>query len=197
MDTTPTTQDHGQIVTKAEADELRERIENFLKHVNQPPRVIKANQFAGGARYVPIEEMEMSLDELFVGQWETRIIPPGAKLIGNAIVYDLEIRFRHPVTGNWLTRAGSGSCKIELRAHKKDRNGNIIERGAEHALDFEKINSSALERNVPSAKAMAFRNACQSIGQMFGRDLNRDEARQYSSIYSNAKAKRQASREQS
>jgi len=189
--TTPTTTTQNKVISKSEADNVRKRIEGFVSVMNRAPRVIKSNDFAGGAKYVPIEEMEMALDEFFVGQWETRAVGQGAKLIGNAIVYDIELRVLHPVTGNWLTRCGTGSCKIELQATRKDKQtGKVYQQGAAHALDFEKMNASALERNVPAAKAMAFRNACLSLGKLFGRDLNRDEGRSYNPIYSNAMAAR-------
>lgn len=157
-----------------EINQIRKRLEDFTKAIHKDPQNIKANKYSGGAQYVPIEELEMLMDEIFLGHWKTRTIG-AARVVGDSIAYDLEVDFLHPVSGIWLTRSGSGAVPLELKAGQN---------GAIHRLDFEKINAKAIQKNAPAAKAMAFRNAVQSIGRIFGRDLNRDAARHYEKKYS-------------
>lgn len=175
---------HHNAIDRADSlQDMRAKLENFTKATHKDPNVVKSNQYSGGAQYVPIEELEMLMDEIFLGHWKTRTIE-AARVVGDSIAYDLEVDYLHPVSGVWLTRAGSGAVPIELEGDKKDRQGNILSKGALNRLDFEKINSKAIHKNAPAAKAMAFRNAVQSIARMFGRDLNRDKARHYEKKYS-------------
>lgn len=182
-------QNHAAAIPE-ELDLIRKRIENWTKAVHKDPQNVKANKYSQGAQYVPIEELEMLMDEIFLGHWKSRTIS-AARVVGDSIAYDLEVDFLHPVSGIWLTRAGSGAIPIELEGDKKDGNGNILSKGALNRLDFEKINSKAIHKNAPAAKAMAFRNAVQSIGRIFGRDLNRDAARHYEKKYSKKLLKKQ------
>ena len=160
-------------------EEIRQKLESFNKAIHRAPKgPVKVNQQAGGSKYVPIEELEMLMDEIFMGHWQSKAVGGGAKIVGNSVVYDIEVSFLHPVSGMWITRAGSGAVPIQLKSQNHQG-------GARHALDFERINPMAIQKNAPAAKAYAFRNAVQSIGRMFGRDLNRDSGRTYNSIYSN------------
>ena len=146
-------------------DELRERCMNFDKVKNRKPRKEreKVNTYANNAKYYEVGFMEMKMDELFLGHWET--IPVGqVQVIGNSVVYDMKIRFLHPVTGVWIERAGTGCVEIQL-----DGNG--------------RAKNKALAKGVGAAKTMAFKNAVKSIGRAFGRDLNRSFEDEYERLY--------------
>ena len=41
-------------------------------------------------------------------------------------------------------------------------------------MDVTQIKADAIQKGLPAAKAMAVKNAAQSLGVVFGRDLNRD-----------------------
>ncbi len=97
------------------------------------------------------------MDLLFFGQWACKLVGQ-PQILGNSCVVSVEVSFLHPTTGNWLTRAGTGAQDVQC-----DSNGRAL--------------GKALIKAVPSAKSIAFKNACKSIGKKFGRDLNRqDEA---------------------
>lgn len=177
----------SEAITRGDTLEtIREKLEFFNKAIHRNPTgPIKTNTEAGGSKYIPIEELEMMMDEIFMGHWQTKTVGSGAKVVGNSVVYDLEVSFLHPISGMWITRSGSGAVPIQLKSQRHQG-------GARHALDFERINPMAIQKNAPAAKAYAFRNAVQSIGRMFGRDLNRDHGRIYNSIYTNKKEVRDA-----
>ena len=131
--------------------------ENFGELLNKPPKAskIKRNKFANNAKYLSISEYEMKMDLMFFGQWSSKLVGQ-PQILGNSCVVSVEVSFLHPTTGNWLTRAGTGAQDVQC-----DSNGRAL--------------GKALIKAVPSAKSIAFKNACKSIGKMFGRDLNRED----------------------
>jgi len=150
--------------------DIPKNIEGFLGLMNHKPNrsAIKTNKFANNAQYLPIEYYEMKLDEIFLGLWRSRCIGEGARVMGNAIIYDIEVDFFHPIYKQWLTRAGTGAVEIQLDAETK------------------LVKGKALQKNAPAAKAEAFKNACKSIGRLFGRDLNRKDSKDFTFIYGQA-----------
>lgn len=134
-------------------------VENFNSLLNKKPKPgrVKTNQYANNAKYIPVSDVEMDMDKLFFGQWSSEMVGQ-PQILGNSVVVTLEVTFLHPVTGNWLKRVGTGAQDVQT-----DSSG--------------RAKSKALIKAVPSAKSIAFKNACKSIGKLFGRDLNRsDEA---------------------
>lgn len=155
------------VIISEDVQQNRLRCESFLKTINRKPResFIKKNIYANNSKYQGISHIETQLDKMFMGLWETRHIG-GAQIVGgHSVIYDIEIRFFHPVLQQWINRCGSGACELE-----KGTNGQV--------------KPKALEKGVPSAKTMAFKNAAKSIGKMFGRDLNRVIEDDYEAIYS-------------
>lgn len=110
--------------------------------------------------YLPISKLEMLLDEYFFGQWSTSNIQ--TQVFANEILVSLELTLVHPVTGWVITRLGAASIPIQ-----QDKGAKVT--------DVEAKKKNALVKNFPAAKAMAFKNACKTLGKMFGRDLNRDD----------------------
>ena len=49
-------------------------------------------------------------------------------------------------------------------------------------MSFSTIKSDAIRKNAPAAKSQALRNAAQSLGAIFGRNLNRDDIADYQPI---------------
>jgi hypothetical protein len=139
---------------------------NFIKTVNDIPegREVKVNKFADNSKYIPISFLEMKLDELFIGLWQTENFK--TQIVANEIIGSLELSYLHPNFKVWIKRVGVGGVLIR---QKKDAN----------ITDIEAKIKNALTMDYPHLKAMCFRNACQSIGKLFGRDLNRE----YADIY--------------
>jgi len=140
--------------------------DDFCTMVNKKPspKAIKVNKFANNSQYVEIGYMEMKLDQVTKGLWATEVLD--TKLIGNSICVTVRVRFFHWHFKTWLHRDGVGACPIEVKSGSSP-------------VDFSQINSKAISKNLPVAKSEAFKNACKSIGNLFGRHLNREFQHDY------------------
>jgi len=140
--------------------EQRHAAQNFLKRINKPvtPKEIKVNKFANDSKYIPISFIETRLDQYFFGFWET--VNFRTQVIVNEVVGSIDLRVKHPVTGEWLTRTGAAGVPIQMKS------GSGVTQVAE------KIHNT-LVKDYPHLKAMCVLNACKSLGKLFGRDLNR------------------------
>lgn len=183
------TQNNGLAKTEnksvAKPDESKEFYSKLFafnkKYLNASPdpKWIKTNQ---GVKYLPIRIVENLLASIF-GIWQAEMIGR-PQILGNSVEVSVHLKVYHPVLREWITYPGTGAVPIQLRATKKDKQGNVIgEKGAEHPLDFEKIISTALHKNVPSALSFAINNAAKKIGKVFGSDLNSDEITETYKVY--------------
>ena len=149
--------------------EWRKRLQGFTARLNVEPNPaeVKTNPHANNTRYIPISHLEMALDEYFFGLWE--IVNFRWERLGNEICGALELRVFHPTANIWITRTGSAATQIRLQ------------KGAQ-SFEIEKKFVNSLEMDFPHLKADCLRNACQSLGKSFGRDLNRKEVDAYKPI---------------
>jgi len=150
---------------------IRNKAQNFLKILHKAPdaKNIKANKAANNSKYLPISFLEMKLDEMFFGIWQTKNFT--YQTIANELVGSIELQFFHPVIKEWLSRIGAGAVQIQLKSKEKGGSGDITN------IKDKYINT--LTKDFPHLKAECFRNACISIGKSFGRDLNREFEDQY------------------
>jgi hypothetical protein len=141
-------------------NEERAKAQNFLKLLNKPVTIsqIKVNKFANDSKYIPISFIETRLDQYFFGFWET--VNFRTQVIVNEVVGSIDLRVKHPVTGEWLTRTGAAGVPIQMKS------------GSGVTQVSEKIHNT-LVKDYPHLKAMCVLNAVKSLGKMFGRDLNR------------------------
>jgi hypothetical protein len=139
---------------------MRGNLQNFLKRINQDPNPaeVQVNAHAGNTKYLPISYLEMQLDEYFFGLWETRDFR--FERMGNEIMGSLTLRVFHPVALQWIERQGVAATMIRLKSGSK-------------SYELENKIANALEMDAPHLKADCLRNAVQSLGKLFGRDLNR------------------------
>lgn len=137
-------------------------IEEFQKLLNKQPlkQEIKKNEYAGNSQYLPIGFIEKHLDESFAGLWSTT--EPKIEIVANSVVCTITLKAFHPTAQVWIERGGVGAVPIQLNKGEKE-------------LNFVTIKSDAIRKNAPAAKSMAMRNAAQSLGRVFGRDLNRED----------------------
>lgn len=133
-------------------------LEDFNRLLNKPVPA-KHQNIHQGATYVPVGYMETTLDSLYFGLWQTKNITVDVKT--NEIVATLELGVFHPVLKQWIWRAGTGSVPIQQRS------------GSQISSMVDTKIKNAIQKNAPAAKAFAFKNAAQSLGTVFGRDLNR------------------------
>ena len=139
--------DHA--ITEAEFKPL---LDAFQVKLNEKPdpQIIKTFH---GVKYIPIEIIEGMLDKYFQGAWEITNLHYSIEI--NSVVVSLDVKVFHPVRHIWITRSGIGSVPVQM-----DSQSNTIK-------------PMALQKNLPAAKAIAFKNAAQSLGRLFGRNINR------------------------
>lgn len=129
---------------------------NQLLSVQPRPKEVGIMQ---GNEYVPIQVQEAKLDDIYNGLWQVRNM--SIQLIANEVVTSLELGVFHPIAKEWIWRSGIGSVPVQQAKGSKIRD----------MVDTKIPN--ALQKNAPASKAFAFKNACQSLGVTFGRELNR------------------------
>jgi hypothetical protein len=153
-------------------EEERMRLQNFLQRLQQEPSVIEKTP-DGRANTVPISHIEMTLDELYFGMWSTENFK--WQVISNEIVGSLELVVTNPVNNTQIRRIGSASIQIMVDAIpqeiKQDR-----EKAKQWQLDAQNKKANALDMGFPKLKAECLKNASQSLGKVFGRDINRKKS---------------------
>lgn len=142
-------------------DSHKDTLNLFLKKTGTKPKEsnLKTNKFANNSKYLEIGYLEMQLDRIFYGLWSLKIID--CKQILNSVQVTVELSVFHPIALTWIARTGIGAKEIQLKKDTRD-------------FVAENLSSKCLERDIPIAKAEAFKNACKSLGNSFGRHLNRD-----------------------
>ena len=165
---------HPLEVITIEKDTL-EKLQSFQKmylHKPQNSKETKVNKFANDSEYLPISFLEMSLDEIFFGLWQTKNFQ--SQPIANEIVGSLELWYFHPVAKTWLCRIGSAAVQVQMKSPDNGGDGDIT--------NIRNKITNTLTKDYPHLKADCFRNACLSLGKAFGRDLNRKFEDQYNPI---------------
>lgn len=146
------------------------QLQDFMKRLNQEPDPKELGKTPDGkARTLPISFVEMTLDELFLGQWETS--EPTYQQVFNEVVGSLVLTVWHPITNRPIRRVGFASVVIT-----QDKDATISEFNATKK-------KNALDLSFPKLKSECTKNAAQSLGKIFGRDLNRKDADIYQPIF--------------
>lgn len=140
-------------------DEFKLKMERFLKSLENPPRNVKKDKLRG-FEYIGISQIEVQLDTIFFGLWQTEITQ--CLIVGNEIVMNGKLGIFHPIAKEWIWRAGSGSAMI------RQNKGAAIS-------DIDSKIKNGVEMDAPHAKASMIKNAAQSFGNIFGRNLRRKE----------------------
>lgn len=142
------------------------QLQDFQKKLNLEPNPEELDKTADGkARTLPISFIEMTLDEIYLGQWETS--EPTYQQIFNEVVGSLVLTVWHPITGRPMRRVGFASVVIT-----QDKDAQISEFNVTKK-------KNALDLSFPKLKSECVKNAAQSLGKVFGRDLNRKKVDQY------------------
>lgn len=159
----------GSIKYADHMDAQKVRLEAFTKQLNVEPDPKELETTPDGkAKYLPISYVEMTLDELFFGQWSTENFKWSA--ITNEVQGSLELVLIHPVTQKEIRRTGAASIVIMVDKAPDNITGQERNRWA---MDPSNKKSNALDMAFPKLKAECIKNAAQSLGKRFGRDLNR------------------------
>ena len=145
------------------------QLQKFTQRLNAEPDPLSVEQTPDRkASTVVISHIETTLDELFFGQWRTE----GFKWspVANEIQGSLELVCIHPVTGFEIRRTGAASIVIMVDRAPENLAGQ--ERN-QWALNPSNKKPNALDMAFPKLKSECLKNAAQSLGKVFGRDLNR------------------------
>jgi len=142
-------------------EDFKDSFDDFSKKIGTTPKAsnIKNNPYANNSKYLEIGFIEMQLDRIYHGQWSFEVTE--VKLLLNAIQVTGHLSVLHPVSGTWIKRSGISAKECQLKKGST-------------SIGVESLSSKAMERDVPIAKAEAFKNACKSLGNAFGRSLNRN-----------------------
>lgn len=145
---------------------FRIAMQNFHSRLNQQPAQESIDKTPDGkAGTILISHIEMLLDEYFFGAWETENFKWA--VIANEIVGSIDLVCLHPVTNQKFRRVGAAS--IQIMVDKAPENVNK----SQWALNIENKKSNALDMGFPKLKTECLKNAANSLGKLFGRDLNR------------------------
>lgn len=136
-------------------------LNNFVKELGRTPPTsqVRQNKFANNAGYLEIGYIEFLLDRKYHGLWSLKVDSIVAMV--NAVICTVTLSVFHPVAKCWIHRSGVAAHEFQLKQGVRDPSPD-------------NLSAKALERDVPIAKAEAFKNAAKSLGNTFGRSLNRD-----------------------
>jgi hypothetical protein len=155
---------------------LLDRIQKFNARLNAEPVDGIESTPDNRARTITISHIEMTLDELYFGQWSVENFHWST--IANEVQGSLELVVIHPITGNTIRRTGAGSIVIMVDKVPDEIKSDMVLRNR-WALSPDNKKSNALDMAFPKLKAECLKNAAQSLGKIFGRDLNRKNADVY------------------
>ena len=147
-------------------EKFREACQNFINRMNFEPKPESLGATPDGkASTVNISHIEMTLDEFFFGLWSTKNFK--WEVIANEVVGSIDLEVLHPVSAHWITRSGAAAITIMV-----DKAPIGVDRNS-WALNVNNKKPNALYMGFPKLKAECLKNAANSLGKMFGRDLNR------------------------
>lgn len=157
------------------------KLQNFNLQLNSEPptELVKINKYANNTKYLPISFLEMLLDQISLGIWEIKGFR--YEVLTNELVGKLTLRYYHPLVGNFIERVGVAAVQIQTKS------------GSDPYNIANKI-PNTLVKQMGQLKAECFRNACKSIGKIFGRDLNRDDAAEFNAAYNDDEMKLEITR---
>jgi hypothetical protein len=177
--------------------QFRQSCTNFNQLLNCEPNEGIEPTPDGKARTLVISHVEMTLDEMFFGLWETYDFKWAT--IANEVVGSLILEVVHPVTGQKIRRQGAACVPIMVDSvpdHLKDQQGDTTavkmdkrRQRNEWATSLQNKKPTALDMGFPRLKTECIKNAAQSLGKLFGRDLNREKNDVFKPLSSRSKTK--------
>lgn len=156
------------------------KLQKFQKLLHKDPLPESIDKTPDGrASTVTISFIEMLLDKFFFGQWSIENFKWSA--ITNEVQGSLELVIVHPISGREIRRTGAASVVIMVDKVPDDIKNNSQDRNS-WALNPQNKKPNALDMAFPKLKSECIKNAAQSLGKIFGRDLNRKKSSEYSPL---------------
>jgi hypothetical protein len=136
--------------------------------LNQEPNPswIKEHPTAANVKYIPIGIIEWLLTYIFIN-WKVEIRE--SKLLANSVCVTVRLYYRDPISGEEKWTDGIGAAALQVNK-------------GEAASDFDKIKAAAVMIAAPMAKTYAIKDAAETLGRLFGKDLNRKEGMEYNNF---------------
>lgn len=133
--------------------------------LNSEPKAewVKTHPFVKNLKYLPIERIEYLLTMIF-RKWRVEV--KEVKLVANSIITTVRVYVLDPITNEWDWQDGIGAMPIQ------------IQKGS-GAIEFNKMNSSAVQIGAPASESFAIKDAVEKFGKIFGKDLNRKDTIAY------------------
>lgn len=153
-------------------EDVRINLQNFTLKLSHQPHVSTIQTTPDGkASYLPIDCIETQLDEYFFGLWKTENFRWSN--CANEIVCSIDLIVFHPTAQTWIARTGAASIQVMVDAVPDAIKNNRQEKN-KWALDLANKKAGALDMGFPKLKTECIKNAAQSLGNIFGRNLNRN-----------------------
>ena len=182
----------NEIVQKQSANELL-KIQKFVSSLNNSDPISGVEPTPDNkAKTLTISHVEMTLDEYFFGLWSTENFK--WSVIQNEVVGSLDLIVVHPMNGMFIRRTGAASIIIQVDKVPDEIKNNSKARNI-HALSPENKKPNALDMGFPKLKAECLKNAAQSLGKIFGRDLNRKQKDTFNPLLKKEELKEKKSNE--
>jgi hypothetical protein len=121
---------------------------------------IKVKDDAGrmvALQYLPIDKVEFLLTKIFQ-RWRVEIID--FKVLAHSVGVHVRLHYKNPASGEWLYTDGVGAVALQFDS-KSDKN------------EVNNMKSNAVQLALPAAKSYAVKDAAETLGAIFGKDLNR------------------------
>lgn len=151
------------------SNDLIRSMADFTKRLNQAPPADGIEKTPDGkASTLTISHVEGKLDEIYLRQWGTKDV--NIQIVANEILVWLTLWVIDPSSGIKIER--SGFAAVQITVDKVPDNLRGPERN-QWALNLQNKKANACHLAFPKAKSMAIKNAAQSLGVIFGRNLNR------------------------
>jgi len=161
--------------------QFRVNMQNFLTRLNAKPQQESIGKTSDGrASTILISHVEMLLDEYFFGLWSTSNFK--WSVITNEIVASIDLLLTHPVSGKDFQRVGAAAVQIMVDKVPDSIKDKPVEKNR-WALDPSNKKPGALDMGFPKLKAECIKNAANSLGKLFGRDLNRQQQDTYQPLF--------------
>ena len=182
----------NEVVQKQSANELL-KIQKFVSSLNNSDPISGVeNTPDNKAKTLTISHVEMTLDEYFFGLWSTENFK--WSVIQNEVVGSLDLIVVHTMNGMFIRRTGAASIIIQVDKVPDEIKNNSKARNI-HALSPENKKPNALDMGFPKLKAECLKNAAQSLGKIFGRDLNRKQKDTFNPLLKKEELKEKKSNE--
>jgi len=182
----------NEVVQKQKLVELL-KIQKFVSSLNNSDPISGVeNTPDNKAKTLTISHVEMTLDEYFFGLWSTENFK--WSVIQNEVVGSLDLIVVHPMNGMFIRRTGAASIIIQVDKVPDEIKNNSKARNI-HALSPENKKPNALDMGFPKLKAECLKNAAQSLGKIFGRDLNRKQKDTFNPLLKKEELKEKKSNE--